>query len=240
MNFYESLNLTPSTTTEEIEEAYRTLARKVHPDLNRDDPTPAEARMKLLNRIRETLTDPDSRAKYDRALAAEASDTRVESAIDDTLRESRNDALFWKQVKLTTAAGLALGLTLGFGPWLFDLMRREQPGPPPAITPPAEVSLPAVVPSVPKAAPIETPVKKRKEPEVVEFGSSTEQVLSVMGKPDKVEELAEQRIRVLPLEVIRKNVSLVSFPQKRESRTLFRQRWYSRVVGHRLTIPTRK
>ena len=125
MNFYESLNLTPSATTEEIEEAYRTLARKVHPDLNRDDPTPAEARMKLLNRIRETLTDPDSRAKYDRELAADASHTRVESAIDETLREGRNDALFWKQVKLTTAAGLALGLTLGFGPWLFDLMQRR-------------------------------------------------------------------------------------------------------------------
>ena len=125
MNFYESLNLTPSATIEEIEEAYRTLARKVHPDLNRDDPTPAEARMKLLNRIRETLTDPDSRAKYDRELAAEAHHTRVESAIDDTLREGRNDALFWRQVKLTTAAGLALGLMLGFGPWLFDVMRKQ-------------------------------------------------------------------------------------------------------------------
>ncbi len=125
MNFYESLNLTPSATTEEIEEAYRTLARKVHPDLNRDDPMSAEARMKLLNRIRETLTDPDSRAKYDRELAAGADNTRVESAINDTLREGRNDALFWKQVKLTTAAGLALGLMLGFGPWLFDRLQRS-------------------------------------------------------------------------------------------------------------------
>jgi curved DNA-binding protein CbpA len=212
MNFYESLNLTPSATTEEIEETYRALARKVHPDLNRDDPKPAEARMKLLNRIRETLTDPDSRAKYDRALAADASHTRVESAIDETLREDRNEALFWKQVKLTIAAGLALGLTLGFGPWLFDLMQRKQPSPPPAAGPPVAVSHPAVVPSVPKATPVDTPVKKRKEPEVVEFGSSTEQVLSVMGKPDSVEELAEQRIRVLhygKLRLVFKNNRLV-------------------------------
>ena len=213
MNFYESLNLTPSATIEEIEEAYRTLARKVHPDLNRDDPTPAEARMKLLNRIRETLTDPDSRAKYDRELAAEAGHTRVESAIDDTLREGRNDALFWRQVKLTTAAGLALGLMLGFGPWLFDVMRSKQPSPPPAPAPPVEISLPAVVPSVPKAAPVDTPVKRKsKEPEVVEFGSSTEQVLRVMGKPDEVEELTAQGIRILhygKLRLVFKNNKLV-------------------------------
>jgi len=212
MNFYESLNLKPSATTEEIEEAYRTLARKVHPDLNRDDPTPAEARMKLLNRIRETLTDPDSRAKYDRALAANAGHTRVESAIDETLREGRNDALFWKQVKLTTAAGLALGLTLGLGPWLFDLMQREQPSSSPPPAPPAEISLPAVVPSVPKAPPVDIPVKKRKEPEVVEFGSSTEQVLRVMGKPDAVGELTAQGIRILhygKLRLVFKNNKLI-------------------------------
>ncbi|MCI0717408.1 MAG: J domain-containing protein, partial [Acidobacteria bacterium] len=69
MNFYEALNLAPSATTEEIEEAYRTLARKVHPDLNQHDKMPAEARMRLLNQIRDTLTDPDRRAAYDRELS---------------------------------------------------------------------------------------------------------------------------------------------------------------------------
>ena len=212
MNFYESLNLKPSATTEEIEEAYRTLARKVHPDLNRDDPTPAEARMKLLNRIRDILTDPDSRAKYDRELAAEADNTRAKSAINDTLREGRNDALFWKRVTLTTAAGLALGLMLGLGPWLFDRLQSKQPEPPPAPAEPVEIPVPPVVSSVPKAAPVAPPVKKSKEPEVVEFGSSTEQVLRVMGKPDEVEELAAQGIRVLHygrLRLVFKNNKLV-------------------------------
>ena len=127
MNFYEALNLPPSATTEEIEEAYRTLARKVHPDLNRHDPTPAEARMKLLNRIRDTLTDPELRVEYDRELAEGTDAARVESAINETLRESRNDALFWRRVKLTTAGGLALGLLLGLGSWFLDLMRSRQP-----------------------------------------------------------------------------------------------------------------
>ena len=198
MNFYEALNLQPSATAEEIEEAYRTLARKVHPDLNRHDPMPAEARMKLLNRIRETLTDPDSRAKYDRELVAGSDNTRVESAINDTLREVRNDALFWKQVKLTTAAGLALGLMLGLGPWLFDRLQSKQPEPPPAAAEPVEIPVPAVVSSVPKAAPGKSGVtKKKKGPDVVEFGSSTEQVLDLMGKPDQVEEAAAHGIRVL-------------------------------------------
>jgi curved DNA-binding protein CbpA len=210
MNFYKALNLTPSATTEEIEEAYRTLARKVHPDLNRDDPMPAEARMKLLNRIRDTLTDPDLRAMYDRELAEGTDAARVESAIDETLRESRDDALFWRRVKLTMLAGLALGLLLGVGAWLFDRMQARQPEP--AAAAPIEVPIPVVAPSVPKAPPIAHPVKKRKAPEVVEFGSSTEQVLDVMGKPDQVEELATQGIRILHygrLRLVFKNNKLV-------------------------------
>ncbi|HEU0005475.1 MAG TPA: DnaJ domain-containing protein [Terriglobia bacterium] len=213
MNFYESLNLTPSATTEEIEEAYRTLARKVHPDLNRHDPTPAEARMKLLNRIRETLTDPDHRAKYDRELAEGADTARVESAINQTLRESRDDVLFWRRVKLTTLAGLALGLLLGLGSWLFDLFQRREPEPSPVPAAlPVEKPIQAVAPSVPKAAPAAPPVKKKKGPEVVEFGSSTEQVLHLMGRPDQVEELAAQGIRVLHygrLRLVFKNNKLI-------------------------------
>jgi len=213
MNFYEALNLTPSATTEEIEEAYRTLARKVHPDLNRHDPTPSEARMKLLNQIRDTLTDPDRRAEYDRELAEGADTARVESAINETLRESRNDVLFWRRVKLTTLAGLALGLLLGLGTWFFGLMQRRQlePSAAPAAGP-VQNPIPAIAPSVPKVAPAAPPVKKRKGPEVVEFGSSTEQVLRIMGTPDQVEELAAQGIRILhygKLRLVFKNNKLV-------------------------------
>jgi hypothetical protein len=55
-------------------------------------------------------------------------------------------------------------------------------------------------------------VKKRKGPEVVEFGSSTEQVLRIMGTPDQVEELAAQGIRILhygKLRLVFKNNKLV-------------------------------
>jgi len=213
MNFYQALNLTPSATTEEIEEAYRTLARKVHPDLNQQDPMPAEARMKLLNQIRDTLTDPDRRAKYDHELAKGADTARVESAINETLRQSRDHVLFWRRVKRMTIAGLALGLLLGLGAWFFDRIQKKQPEPSPApAVGPVETPIPAVAPSVPKAAPAAPPLKKKKGPEVVEFGSSTEQVLDMMGTPDQVEELAAQGVRILhygKLRLVFKNNKLV-------------------------------
>ena len=213
MNFYEALNLPPSATTEEIEEAYRTLARKVHPDLNQHDPTSAEARMKLLNRIRDTLTDPELRVEYDRELAEGTDAAKVESAINETLRESRNEALFWRRVKLMTAGGLAVGLLLGFGSWFLDLSRNQ---PQPAVTvasveAPIPVAAPSL-PSLPKPVSVMPRTTKKKGPEVVEFGSSTEQVLDLMGKPDQVEELAAQQIRILhygKLRLVFKNNKLV-------------------------------
>jgi hypothetical protein len=89
-------------------------------------------------------------------------------------------------------------------------MRVRQPEP--VATAPIEVPLPAVAPSVSKAPPVAAPVKRRKGPEVVAFGSSTEQVLDLMGRPDQVEELAPQGIRILhygKLRLVFKNNKLV-------------------------------
>lgn len=65
------LGISPKASVEEIERAYRTLARQVHPDRNAGDSERAEARMKQLNQIRETLTDPLLRAAYDDQLRRE-------------------------------------------------------------------------------------------------------------------------------------------------------------------------
>jgi curved DNA-binding protein CbpA len=80
VNHYEILEIDRRSSTEEIERAFRKLARKVHPDLNSGDPANAEARMKQLNEIRATLTDPLQRARYDAELdrATEAAGTVVE------------------------------------------------------------------------------------------------------------------------------------------------------------------
>jgi hypothetical protein len=72
MTYYEVLEIDSRATTAEIERAFRRMARKVHPDLNSGDRAKAEARMKLLNEIRDTLTDPLLRAGYDERLRLES------------------------------------------------------------------------------------------------------------------------------------------------------------------------
>jgi curved DNA-binding protein CbpA len=200
MNFYEALDLTPSATTTEIEEAYRKAARKVHPDLNPHDRLSAETRMKLLNRIRDTLADPKHRAAYDAELAEGQEAARIENAINETLKESRDKAIRRHQLKRTTLAGLVLGASIGVGTWLWSHWRTPQPELPFPSAIPEAVSTPARRVNSPKSVPLpSSPVSPRrgKGPDVIQLGSSTQEVLDFMGKPDQVEEIPSQNLRVL-------------------------------------------
>lgn len=67
---YATLGLDRRCTLAQIRAAYRLLAKRHHPDLNPDSPE-ATARVQELNAAHETLSDPDRRAAYDRALADE-------------------------------------------------------------------------------------------------------------------------------------------------------------------------
>lgn len=68
MTHYERLGIDPGASTEEVERAFRKVARQVHPDLNSGDPAVAEERMKQLNESRDILSDPSLRAAYDETL----------------------------------------------------------------------------------------------------------------------------------------------------------------------------
>lgn len=61
---YESLGVPRGASTDEIQQAYRKLARKYHPDVNKD-PT-AEDTFKEMNEAYQVLSDPDTRKRYDR------------------------------------------------------------------------------------------------------------------------------------------------------------------------------
>lgn len=67
-DYYEVLGVSRTASTEEIQRAYRTLARRYHPDLNKDPG--AEDRFKEIGEAYEVLSDPTSRSRYDRFGAA--------------------------------------------------------------------------------------------------------------------------------------------------------------------------
>jgi DnaJ-class molecular chaperone len=64
-DYYDVLGVPKGATQKEIKAAYRKLARKWHPDANRDDPAAAEEKFKELQEAYEVLSDPDKRKKYD-------------------------------------------------------------------------------------------------------------------------------------------------------------------------------
>ncbi|MFG2176045.1 DnaJ C-terminal domain-containing protein [Streptomyces niveus] len=63
-DYYEVLGVPRTADASEIQQAFRTLARRHHPDINRDPA--AEERFKEINEAYNVLSDPDTRARYDR------------------------------------------------------------------------------------------------------------------------------------------------------------------------------
>ncbi|MFE5890507.1 DnaJ C-terminal domain-containing protein [Streptomyces sp. NPDC056462] len=63
-DFYEVLGVARTADPDEIQRAYRTLARRYHPDVNKDPQ--AEERFKEINEAFSVLSDPEQRARYDR------------------------------------------------------------------------------------------------------------------------------------------------------------------------------
>jgi molecular chaperone DnaJ len=65
-DYYETLGVSKDASTQEIKKAYKKLARKHHPDVNKDNPKEAEKKFKKISEAYEVLADPEKRSNYDR------------------------------------------------------------------------------------------------------------------------------------------------------------------------------
>lgn len=63
-DYYKTLNVSKTASTEQIKKAYREMARKCHPDMNPDDPS-AKGRFQKLQEAYDVVGNPEKRKFYD-------------------------------------------------------------------------------------------------------------------------------------------------------------------------------
>jgi len=76
MDLYQQLGIKRGASEAEIKKAYRTLAKQLHPDRNKDNPKAAE-RFSKVTQAYDILSDKDRRAKYDRGEIDEDGNPRM-------------------------------------------------------------------------------------------------------------------------------------------------------------------
>lgn len=64
IDYYKVLGVESNATQEEIRKAYRKMAKRYHPDRNKEDPN-AKERFQEINEANEVLSSPEKRRKYD-------------------------------------------------------------------------------------------------------------------------------------------------------------------------------
>jgi DnaJ-class molecular chaperone len=76
MDLYQQLGIKRGASEAEVKKAYRTLAKQLHPDRNKDNPKAAE-RFSKVTQAYDILSDKDRRARYDRGEIDEDGNPRM-------------------------------------------------------------------------------------------------------------------------------------------------------------------
>lgn len=116
-DYYEALGVDRTASQDDIQKAFRKLARKYHPDMNKD--AEAEAKFKQCNEAYEVLKDPDKRKKYD-TLGA-----NWQAGQDFTPPPSWSDMRFSFSGRPDDRAGFGRG---GFSDFFDTLFGERMPG----------------------------------------------------------------------------------------------------------------
>ena len=104
---YDNLKVSRDAPIEVIQAAYRSLARKYHPDRNASSPK-NEAIMKVINASYEVLSDPVKRAKHDQWIAEQLghrsggyAPTQAEGSSEWGIPPPGNPGRGWQQWSVT-------------------------------------------------------------------------------------------------------------------------------------------
>jgi len=80
MNYYEILEVSPNASKEIIDKAYKTLAKRYHPDANSVEKKQwAEERFKKINEAYEIISNKEKREEYDRELESQRNQQLIQS-----------------------------------------------------------------------------------------------------------------------------------------------------------------
>ncbi|GEO11228.1 J domain-containing protein [Segetibacter aerophilus] len=129
-NYYHLLGLQENASAEQINDAYKKLAQKFHPDKNLDDPF-FNSLFEQITEAKQILTDKDKKSEYDLLLTnySDAFDLFTQQRIEDEFNRQQKRKHFEKAtarrkkvailVSITVLTGLLIFLWLGSKSTLF-------------------------------------------------------------------------------------------------------------------------
>jgi curved DNA-binding protein CbpA len=109
-DFYSVLNIPPGTSKEEIRQAYLRLARRYHPDVNRD-PRSRE-RFEEINQAYTLLSDDEARIFYDLYREGAAEDEPQDTENQGSYGHQAPPQSWWQRNSSTVGVGVAVSCVL--------------------------------------------------------------------------------------------------------------------------------